>query len=193
MKIYLASSWRNFHQPLILETLRGAGHDVYDFRHPHDQGPHADRGLAGESGFHWSALDPEWRDWSPERYIKALADPLAEWHFKLEALAVEWCEVCVLLLPCGRSAHLGLGMAKGLGKKTAILLSAGGFEPELMYHWADHLAARPSGLLKWLAELEVDEAAFEAAEEKILDQAERVERAAEESAATAHSLRGGDV
>ena len=34
MKIYLASSWKNTDQPDLVEALRNAGHDVYDFRNP---------------------------------------------------------------------------------------------------------------------------------------------------------------
>ena len=30
MKIYLASSWRNQHQPEVLQALRAAGHEVYE-------------------------------------------------------------------------------------------------------------------------------------------------------------------
>jgi hypothetical protein len=45
--------------------------------------------------------------------------------------ALEDCTCCVLVMPCGRSAHLELGYAVGAGKKSIILLSDG--EPELMY------------------------------------------------------------
>ena len=48
---------------------------------------------------------------------------------------MEWADAFVLLMPCGRSAHLEAGWAIGAGKPTAILLSAG--EPELMYKMAD--------------------------------------------------------
>ena len=34
MKLYIASSWRNAHYPAVVEALRGAGFDVYDFRNP---------------------------------------------------------------------------------------------------------------------------------------------------------------
>ena len=37
MKIYVASSWRNERQPDVVQALRNAGHDVYDFRHPHGE------------------------------------------------------------------------------------------------------------------------------------------------------------
>lgn len=33
-KIYVASSWRNQHQPQVVSFLREQGHEVYDFRHP---------------------------------------------------------------------------------------------------------------------------------------------------------------
>ena len=44
---------------------------------------------------------------------------------------MESADVVVLVMPCGRSAHLELGFAVGQGKPTIILLSDG--EPELMY------------------------------------------------------------
>ena len=34
MKIYVASSWRNTYYPQVVETLRQAGYEVYDFRNP---------------------------------------------------------------------------------------------------------------------------------------------------------------
>ena len=36
MKIYVASSWRNERHPGVVELLRIAGHEVYDFRNPED-------------------------------------------------------------------------------------------------------------------------------------------------------------
>ena len=33
-KLYVASSWRNVPQPMMVEALRRFGHQVYDFRHP---------------------------------------------------------------------------------------------------------------------------------------------------------------
>lgn len=86
-KIYVASSWRNSHQPAVVQALRADGHDVYDFRNP------------------------------------APGD----------------CDCCVLVLPCGRSAHLELGYAIGAGKPTFILLAEG--EPELMYKMSPYLCA----------------------------------------------------
>ena len=54
--------------------------------------------------------------------------------------ALDACEACVLVLPCGRSAHLELGHASGAGKRTIVLL-AEGCEPELMYRMCSALCA----------------------------------------------------
>jgi nucleoside 2-deoxyribosyltransferase len=122
-KIYLASSWRNPMQPLAVQVLRDAGHEVYDFRNP----------APGDTGFAWSEIDPCWMAWDPERFARALANPIAKAGFQSDKDALDWCDTCVLLLPCGRSAHLEAGYAIGQGKPTIIVLAEVGLEPELMY------------------------------------------------------------
>lgn len=124
-KIYVASSWRNAQQPHVVAALRGAGHEVYDFRNP----------LDGDGGFHWSQVDREWRDWGLPQYVHHLeTNPIAAKGFKLDKDALNWADTCVLLLPCGRSAHLEAGYACGQGKDVVVMLSDE--EPlqfELMY------------------------------------------------------------
>jgi hypothetical protein len=52
--------------------------------------------------------------------------------------ALDWCDTCVLVLPCGRSAHLELGYAIGQAKTTAILHHPEQhMEPELMSKMVD--------------------------------------------------------
>lgn len=125
MKIYLASSWRNDYQPELCLKLMDWGHEIYDFRNPR----------TGENGFHWSEIDPNWELWRPEDFEAALKTPLAEHGFRLDMEGLEWCDACVLLLPCGRSAHLEAGWCIGQGKPTFIL-SLEQNEPELMYKMA---------------------------------------------------------
>ena len=122
MKIYVASSWRNPHQPSVVRALSAAGHVVYDFRNP----------APGNQGFAWSSIDPNWQAWTPTEYLAALAHPVARSGFRFDMDALEGCDACVLVMPCGRSAHLELGHAVGAGKKTFVLLD-GPSEPELMY------------------------------------------------------------
>jgi len=138
MKIYLASSWRNEQQPEVLKELREAGHQVYDFRNPE-----------GGTGFGWSQIDPGWQSWSCSEFIVNLQHPLAQSGFKSDMDALHWCDACVLLMPCGRSAHLELGWAAGAGKVTAVLL-AGASEPELMYLMNNAMFTETQHLLEWL-------------------------------------------
>ena len=62
-RIYVASSWRCPDQPAVVQALRDAGHEVYDFRNP----PEA-------TGFAWSEIDPEWLDWTVDAYRDKLGD-----------------------------------------------------------------------------------------------------------------------
>lgn len=127
MKIYVASSWRNNIQPRVVKALRDAGHEVYDFKNP----------APGNNGFQWSEIDPNWQNWTPEQFREGLSHPTAEHGFGFDMAALESSEACVLVLPCGRSAHLEAGYSIGAGKPTIILLESG--EPELMYKMTPYI------------------------------------------------------
>lgn len=121
-RVYLASSWRNELQPIVLRALRGAGHEVYDFRNP----------PSGVPGFAWSEIDPNWKDWTAAEYRKHLTThPIAARGYMSDLRGMEWADTCVLLLPCGRSAHLEAGWFCGRGKRC-LILTQDGEEPELM-------------------------------------------------------------
>jgi hypothetical protein len=124
-RIYVASSWRNYAQAGVVMALRRAGHEVYDFRHP---------GGVEDKGFHWTEIDPDWKQWSPEQFRDSLQHPIATRGFKSDFDAMEWADTCVLVMPCGRSAHLEAGYFVGAGKSLYIMLADG--EPELMYRMA---------------------------------------------------------
>ena len=141
MRIYVASSWRNEKQPQVVAALREAGHEVYDFRNP----------VPGENGFGWSQIDQAWQTWTPEQYLAALDHPIAQHGFSRDMDALEGCEACVLVMPCGRSAHLELGWAAGAGRLTYVLLD-GPSEPELMYLMNTRICATLTDLLYALAE-----------------------------------------
>lgn len=122
MKIYVASSWCNPFQQQVIEVLRNLGHEVYDFRNP----PH------GNGGFSWFEISPEWEEWSTEMYKKALNHPIAVEGFNSDFDGMKWADICVMVLPCGRSANTEAGWMKGAGKKVFVF-SPVGQEPELMY------------------------------------------------------------
>ena len=140
MRIYVASSWRNEIQPTVVEALREEGHLVYDFRNP----------ASHDTGFHWSEIDTDWQRWDAGTFRRYLADPIAERGFSLDKDALDWAQGGVLVLPCGRSAHLEAGYLIGQGKPVWILLSDG--EPELMYKLATDLCLGVEELLAMIKE-----------------------------------------
>lgn len=135
MKIYVASSWKNTMQDAIVILLRKAGFDVYDFKHPE-----------GKSGFSWHEVDGDWKMWTREQYQLALRHPRAIDGFNEDFTAMKWADACVLVLPCGRSAHFEAGYFWGAGKPVHILLDPT-FEPELMYKGATSISNSPMELL----------------------------------------------
>lgn len=149
MKIYVASSWRNPIQLVVVQKLREAGHDVYDFKNPEP----------GNYGFHWSEIDPNWRNWSAQEFIKALNHPSAITGFDLDFNALVECDACVLVLPCGRSAHLEAGFAAGAGKPLVILL-ADENEPELMYNMTPFICTSIEDVVAYLGALQGGKGAY---------------------------------
>ena len=138
MNIYVASSWRNCIQPFIVRELRDAGLDVYDFKNP----------SIANTGFHWSDIDTEWKTWSPQKFIKSLDHPIANRGFSSDWNAMSFADACVLVMPCGRSAHLEAGYFVGVGKPLIILVTDG--EPELMYKMATHVCSSVVGVIACL-------------------------------------------
>lgn len=146
MKIYVASSWRNEEQPAVVAALRDQGHEVYDFKNPRE----------GDHGFHWQKVSVNWQQWTVPEYIGAIThDPIARAGFASDFDAMEWADVFVLVMPCGRSAHLEAGWAIGVGKPTCIYLPPGEpFDPELMYLLADNISPSMADLFAWLTAVE---------------------------------------
>lgn len=126
MKIYVASSWRNEQQGEAVRVLRENGHLVYDFKCPKDN---------GQTGFHWSGIDQNWQKWTTKEYIQALRHPLALEGFNNDWRGMINAQACLLVNPCGRSAHLEAGYFVGAKKPLIILITQQ--EPELMYSMAD--------------------------------------------------------
>jgi hypothetical protein len=143
VRIYVASSWRNVYQPTLITALRLEGWEVYDFRNP----------APGDDGFHWSEIDPAWQSWTPTQYRDALQHPLAQVGFAQDKLALQMADVTVLVLPCGRSSHLELGYAKGMGQRTAVLMLEPA-EAELMYLLCERVCLSVDELLMFLRETE---------------------------------------
>ena len=138
-KIYVASSWRNKYYPQVVTRLREAGHEVYDFRNP----PH------GGNGFHWTDIDQNAPNWSFNQYKEGLNHPLAQRQFTADLEALEWADTCVLVLPCGRSAHTEAGWMSGAGRKVIVYIPEMQ-EPELMYKLFDDVVGDLDSLIESL-------------------------------------------
>lgn len=113
LRIYLASSWRNPYHTGVLSALRGIGYEVYDFKNP----------KPGNHGFGWAEIDPNWENWSPRAYRRGVEHPVAKAHFRHDWDAMNWANTGVLLLPCGKDAHIEAGYLAGAGRRIFILLA----------------------------------------------------------------------
>lgn len=141
MRIYVASSWKNNHQPSVVQALREDSHVVYDFK--------------DSEGFHWSEVDPLYgeRNWTPVDWRENLRHPAAERGFIRDMVALENCAACIMVTPCGQSASLELGYCIGAKKKTAIYIPDDSQQPELMFKMADEVFTDLSSMREWLLEI----------------------------------------
>ena len=133
-KVYLASSWSNEEQPHYVRLLREHGHQVYDFR---------------RAGLTWSKVGSDYERWSARQYKAHLRTSLAAHIFQNNLRGMKWAHVGVLLLPCGRSAHLELGWMAGRGKYT-IIISSNDQKLDLMDKLVDEICLSENLLLKSL-------------------------------------------
>lgn len=84
----------------------------------------------------WKDIDPNFENWSVEQYKTGLTHPSSERQYKADLDALNWADTCVLVLPCGRSAHTEAGWMKGAGKKVIVYIPEMQ-EAELMYKLFD--------------------------------------------------------
>lgn len=138
-KIYIASSWRNQYYPDVVTRLREAGHEVYDFRNPPQ----------GTDGFHWSDVDADYMNWNAAQYREGLKSPKAEQQFANDIEALTWADTCLLVLPCGRSAHTEAGWMAGAGKKVIVYIPEMQ-EAELMYKLFDYVSEDLNEIIDYL-------------------------------------------
>lgn len=134
-KIYVASSWRNEYYNSVVKLLKEIGYEVYDFRNP-----------PFRTSFSWSKIDPNWENWTTDEYMNALKNPIAVNGFNSDFDAMKWADVCIMVLPCGRSANAEAGWMKGSGKRVYVY-SPIKQEPELMYKMFDLVSDRISDIV----------------------------------------------
>jgi hypothetical protein len=142
LKIYAASSWNNPYYKDVVQQLVLNGYDVYDFT-----GKMSTYGNAVT--FHWSQIDSEWESWTNQQFVDNLSHPNARHAFSIDHDNMQQSQVCVLILPCGKSSHMEAGFMKALGKKLLIYMP----QPqraELTYSLADDFCDNIPQLLQIL-------------------------------------------
>ena len=120
----------------MVELLRRRGCAVYDYREPAD----------GVTRFAWSAIDSGWEQWDARQFVDGLDHPQAQAGFGRDLAGLSDADLCVLVQPCGASAHLELGWAAGRGMTTCVVLDPVAPRVELMYRLADSLVIGLPGL-----------------------------------------------
>lgn len=140
-RIYVASSWKNLFQPQAVEALRKEGYEVFDFRHP----------APGNDGFQWRNTIPGFNpeSCSVEQFEEVLQHPVARRGAGLDCAALNMCDACVLVLPCGNSSHLELGHAIGSGK-LGVIWAPTPFKADLMYALAHYMHSDLDNVLDYL-------------------------------------------
>lgn len=132
MKIYLASSWK-MKQTVIemAKILRNGGHVVDAFCN--DDGT--------RTSFNWDELTGIMEDEGIDINRLNAIDMMKHWRvreaFQEDKKWIDWADVLIMLMPCGRSSHIEAGYAVGKGKKLYIM---GGFEKgefDTMYGFAN--------------------------------------------------------
>lgn len=122
LKIYLAGGLVNPQIVEITKLLQEAGHTP--FSEWYTPGPEA---------------DVRWRDYELSigfSYREALKRPSAQNTFNFDKKHIDDSDVMLMILPCGKSAHMELGYMIGTGKPAHILMPE---EPErwdVMYNFA---------------------------------------------------------
>ncbi len=126
MKIYIASSWKN--ENVCIEAakrLRNNGHEVDCFCDT----------STGRFVFSFAQLP----DISIHDGISIMDTEEVKKAFLEDKKWIDWADVLIVILPCGKSAHLEAGYAKGTGKKLYFVGEFQKGEFDVMYGFADGL------------------------------------------------------
>lgn len=124
MNIYVASSCSNRDvQHKVVHALRKDKHEVYDFLHP----------SKGVPGFFWDQVDTDHERWTHWAFLQGLQSNEAFVGFNRNMQAMKSCDACVLVLPCGRSAHLEAGWCAGKDKLVYVYGARDMWGQDLMY------------------------------------------------------------
>lgn len=125
-KIFISTSWKNETQAIHLaNALRDKGYEVDCFCDS----------STGRFVFSYNELI----NYESMDCIEFIKTKQATKAFNEDKKYIEWCDLLIMVLPCGKSAHLEAGYAKGIGKKVFMLGSFPSGEFDVMYKFANKL------------------------------------------------------
>ena len=115
----------------MAHRLRADGHKVFDFTDP------SNRKVAEcPPELQQEPFDPEIHS-SHSEYMKTNAAQFMYGRVMNNQEAIRWCDLVILLLPCGSDAHADWGFGVGLGKSSIIVGKPRKGEQSYTQMWAD--------------------------------------------------------
>lgn len=123
MNIYVATSHKNVYHTDTVSALKQAGYTVYDFKNPGPGGPLLS----------WPEPYTNCTDWTLDNAIDAIQHPESMDVYNADYTALNKADMVVLILPCGVSAHIEAGFARGQNKPVVVYIPEK-MPPELMYN-----------------------------------------------------------
>lgn len=122
---YVIGSLRNPEIVRLAERMRMRGAEVHDDWYA--PGP---------------KTDEHWREYEQARghdFVDALQGRHAQNVFEYDRDWLHWADAVVMLMPAGKSGHIELGYAAGIGKETHIILAPEQDRWDVMYKFADYV------------------------------------------------------
>lgn len=98
----------------IADALRSDGHQVFDFTDPVNR-------PEGLGHFVFNASDWAGKPLKEIDWLEFLQFEATRTAFNSDRGGLDWADTVVLILPCGRSAHMEAGYAVGKGKDLFII------------------------------------------------------------------------
>jgi hypothetical protein len=126
MKIYIASSWKMARAVQgMAQLLRRGGHEVDAFCEERE----------GRTIFSFADVPNA----GSHNGITMLQEPIVQKAFQEDKKWLDWADLVLMMLPCGNSAHLEAGYAKGKNKTLFIYGEFPLGQFDVMYGFADGL------------------------------------------------------
>jgi len=134
MKIYISSSWSNRAKVREIATqLRRDGHNVYDFTDPATRKVPECPPESQQEPF-----DPAIHK-SYAAYMKTEKAARLYASVMNNQEAIRWCDLVILLLPCGNDSHADWAYGVGQGKRSIVVGQPRKGEQTYTQMWADKI------------------------------------------------------